>query len=199
MLGSEGAFVVASYLVESRPLKVLNLSNTRLTGPLWNDTAGVVALGDALKFNVSSIDICSPRKPVQFLSHPPTCCVSQTKRVLSELNLSSNNIGHLISEEGWTFCAPGADFHEYRDPRGQWWEDHFQKPEFEFKATFAIAIANALEHNGTLHTLNLSCNGLGEWEAVNYFADALKVNVSCLFDIYLFMSPFVMFRCCAAV
>jgi hypothetical protein len=78
-------------------------------------------------------------------------------RALSSLNLASNHLGLLASDDGWTMHENGA----YCSPEGEW--QGFTKPDgVEFKPLGGIALADAIPNMGALTTANIMGNNIGK-------------------------------------
>jgi len=79
-----------------------------------------------------------------------------TKGALTDLNLSSNNLGQMTSVEGWWIDEAG----DYISPKGV---DHGKrKPAgIEFKPSGVMAIADAIPTMGALMNLDISHNRIG--------------------------------------
>jgi hypothetical protein len=98
-------------------------------------------------------------------------CYPQNMRALSSLNLASNHLGLLASDDGWTMNESGA----YCSPEGIW--QGSTKPDgVEFKPLGVIVLAGAIKDNGTLTSLNLSSNDL-QAQGAKIVAEAIEVLI----------------------
>jgi Leucine-rich repeat (LRR) protein len=143
LCNKEGGKALATMLAGNATLKELDVSNSTHSGYDGPGFAQELAIG--LKKNGCS------------------------KGSLTSLNISHNEIGEMVSQDGWTWST------EYVSPDGQ--NRRKEKPANQvFKPVGAIALADAIKHHGTLTRLNISKNKMLTKEAGKALGDALASN-----------------------
>jgi hypothetical protein len=76
-------------------------------------------------------------------------------RVLTSLNLASNNLGELVLPDGWSIKNKGWSYQKYVHADGREQKDHPGKPKD------VIALANAIPDMRAMTSLSLASNSLG--------------------------------------
>jgi hypothetical protein len=164
-LGLEGALVISDYLDGNGALLKFDISKNSLCA------AGAKAILEGLKGNQVMTELnlggndMGKESPGMFGKPDMTGITALVDVIpemgaLSSLNLASNNIGLLSSEDGWTKSENGA----YCSPEGKM-QGATAPDGIEFKPMGIAALANAIEDMGALIKLDISSNNIkGEQE-----------------------------------
>jgi hypothetical protein len=97
------------------------------------------------------------------------CHCPQDLGALTHLDVSDNNLGHLVTPEGWETHPDDRTY--YRQRGGEW----TKTVPAGAQPLGIIAVANAIKDMGALTSLNLSSNNLMA-KAAKIFAEAIEVS-----------------------
>jgi hypothetical protein len=176
LLGMEGALVVAEYLRDNGALTSLNLSSNKLGADAFiGSTELTKVLAEALKANqvMTELNLSDNAATWDGKKHGEMSGIVALAEVipdmgaLTHLDVSDNNLGKLVSPDGWEAHTNGTHFKQHG---GDW--TTAVPAGLQLQPLGIITIANAIPDMGAMMSLNLASNKLG--------VEGAKIIAACL-------------------